>query len=108
LNTPYLPKPRTYRNTFFFNEVKGLPIHTLFCPKKIEESLAGSLCSTFRYYYELLFKDQNHGFDYLINNDYIFEELPPYIKSLVNNTDIDNDKPNALGLPSYIIITSED
>ncbi|MFE4029105.1 DUF6615 family protein [Priestia sp. YIM B13551] len=101
------------RSSFTFEEVRGLPIHTLFCPsiRKIDffPHLPG-VYSSFLTSHLSLFKTFNIRHHYLARfNEYLGDELPPHIRTLMDKdsseqVDVDDDKINA----RYVMVSYHD
>ncbi|PYE97291.1 MULTISPECIES: DUF6615 family protein [Bacillus] len=109
LNQPHSKKRGTTKNTFSFNELKGIPIYTLFCSNDCNKSLARSLYDTYHHYHSTFFKSRNNGWDFFFKDStYNFTKLPSYVESLINNTKDTLEEYDRKNLPSYIMVTYED
>ncbi|WP_209369547.1 DUF6615 family protein [Priestia megaterium] len=108
-----------YRSKFSFEEVKGLPIHTLFCPKSIEKTKFSGVYRNFQTSHATLFLGHNNGLRYLVDPaTYTMNELPSYIKTLIRdnssaqddvNEDIEEGNENENKIDArYVIVSYED
>ncbi|MEM5007391.1 DUF6615 family protein [Priestia megaterium] len=116
-----LKKKNICRAHFSFEEVQGLPIHTLFY-KTTKYGLAHDIGWNFVDSHTTLYEGRNHTLHYLVN-DYKYA-LPSYIKELLdeeknnNKTEEDINEEEIMDegvsldvfkyLPHHIIISSED
>ncbi|EEL35716.1 hypothetical protein bcere0019_11350 [Bacillus cereus Rock3-28] len=108
LKKPYLKRSGTTRNTFSFDEIKGLPIYTLFCRKNKDKSLAENLSTTYTNHYQELFPYTGRDLSLLFGEKYVFDELPSYVESLIHNTKDTSEEYDRKDFPSYIMVTYED
>ncbi|MGH0457307.1 DUF6615 family protein [Bacillus paranthracis] len=109
LHKPYPKRKGSTRNTFFFDELNGLPVYTLFCDKNTNQSWANGLLSTYKDVHHKLFGNIYSNFRFLLSDEkYILEELPPYVESLIKDSKDTLGNDDEKGLPSYIMVTYED
>lgn len=107
LNQAYPPIKGKHRNTFSFSELKGLPIYTLFC--NTNQSWATGLFTAYQNVHSTLFGDRHSNFRFFLShNEYIFQELPPFVESLIEDSKVTSEKYDEKDLPSYIMVTYED
>ncbi|MDF0738853.1 hypothetical protein P0096_24055 [Bacillus pacificus] len=109
LDQTHSAKQGTTKNTFSFNDLKGLPIYTLFCDTNTNQSLANRILKTYKGYHEKLVSDRESKYNFFLNDHkYIFKELPPVVESLIKDSTDTSDKYAGTDLPSYIMVTYED
>ncbi|MGC9933792.1 DUF6615 family protein [Priestia aryabhattai] len=83
-----------YRSSFSFEDVKGLPIHTLFCPKSIEKKIIyPGAYGSFQTSHSILFLGRNNGMRYLVDPaTYTMNKLPSYIKKLIGDNSFEQEE----------------